>query len=376
MWSVAAVTDDTVREPRFEVRRVLLGDGGESWTVVGPGFEPVEALDRYLTWLTPLRSPRTVEGYARDLRWFWCFLAQRELDWSRVGVQELGEFAAWLRQPATNVVALGPDATARRAPATVNRMLSAVVGFYEHQARHGNELARRLVDRTRGGRGPYKPFLHDLAPASRRGRIVRLREHEKLPRVLSLSQLAAVIEAQSRLRDRFLFALLAGTGMRIGQALGLRHEDVVSWERRIELVPREDNVNRARGKGGRGSVPISAELVRLWSDYMHEEYGELESDYVFVNLWGGRVGRPMSYATVDAIVERTRAKVGFHFTPHQFRHTYATLAYRGGVQLAVVSALLTHRSPQSTLIYTHATAEDLRDALADAGVLEKVGDLV
>jgi hypothetical protein len=61
MWSVAAVTDDTVREPRFEARRVLLGDGGESWTVVGPGFEPVEALDRYLTWLTPLRSPREID---------------------------------------------------------------------------------------------------------------------------------------------------------------------------------------------------------------------------------------------------------------------------------------------------------------------------
>ncbi len=50
------------------------------------------------------------------------------------------------------------------------------------------------------------------------------------------------------MRDRFLFALLFGTGMRIGQALGLRHEDVVSHERRIELVPREDNANGARGK--------------------------------------------------------------------------------------------------------------------------------
>lgn len=373
---MADVTHDTEPERRFRVRRVLLGDGGESWTVIGEDFEPVEVVDRYLAWLTPLRSPRTVEGYARDLRWFWCFLAQRELDWSDVGVQDLGEFAAWLRQLAPNVVALGPDATARRTPETVNRMISAVVGFYEHQARHGNDLARRLIDRTRTGRGPYKPFLHGLAPAGRRGRVVRLREREKLPRVLTLSQLRAIIDAQQRLRDRFLFALLAGTGMRIGQALGLRHEDVVSWERRIELVAREDNANRARGKGGRGSVPVSGELVRLWSDYMHEEYGELESDYVFVNLWGGRVGRPMTYATVDAIVARTRARVGFHFTPHQFRHTYATLAYRGGVGLAVVSTLLTHRSPQSTLIYTHATAEDLRDALAAAGVLEKVRDLV
>ncbi len=43
-------------------------------------------------------------------------------------------------------------------------------------------------------------------------------------------------------------ALLAETGMRIGQALGLRHEDFVSRERRVMIVPRVDNVNGARAK--------------------------------------------------------------------------------------------------------------------------------
>ncbi|MCA1697911.1 MAG: tyrosine-type recombinase/integrase, partial [Actinobacteria bacterium] len=61
---------------------------------------------------------------------------------------------------------------------------------------------------------------------------------------------------------------------------------------------------------------------------------------------------------------------------HQFRHTYATLAYREGVALEVIGALLTHRSPTSTLVYTHPTAEDLRKALAERGVLDKVSDLV
>jgi integrase len=138
----------------------------------------------------------------------------------------------------------------------------------------------------------------------------------------------------------FFFALLFGTGMRVGQALGLRHCDFVSHERRVEIVSREDNANRARGKGGEGSVPISGELVRLHSDYMHEEYGELDSDYVFVNLWAGQIGRRLRYANVVEIVERTRRRVGFHFTAHMFRHTYATLARRGGVPLDLVSRLL------------------------------------
>ncbi|MGZ6623420.1 MAG: tyrosine-type recombinase/integrase, partial [Solirubrobacteraceae bacterium] len=247
----------------------------------------------------------------------------------------------------------------------------------EFQARRGSTLARDLVVKTRSGRGGYKPFLHGIARSRPRGRVVRLPERRSLPRTLSLAQVAAVIDCQARLRDRFLFALLASTGMRIGQALGLRHEDVVAWERRIVVRGREDAPRRARSKGGaEGGVPVAGELMRLWKDYMHEEYGDVDCDFVFVNLWGGEVGRPLTYSNVDRIVERTQQKVGFYFTPHELRHTYATLAYRDGVQLEVIGALLTHRSPSSTLIYTHPTAEDLRAVLADRGVLERVADLV
>ncbi len=112
---------------------------------------------------------------------------------------------------------------------------------------------------------------------------------------------------------------------------------------------REDTPRRARTKGGgEGAVPVAAE----------------------------QVGRPLTYSNVDRIVERTQRRVGFHFTVHRLRHTYATLAYRDGVQLEVIGALLTHRSPTSTLIYTHATAEDLRVVLAERCVLEKVADLL
>ena len=267
-----------------------------------------------------------------------------------------------------------PTAAAASTPPTVNRMLSAVFGFYDFHARHGVPVARALVDATRSGRGGYKPFLHGIARSEPRGRVGRLREEQRSPRTLTLEQIKQIIDAQQRLRDRFLFALLFGTGMRIGQALGLRHGDLVGHERRIELVPREDNVNGARGKGARGSIPITSELVRGYADYMHEEYGELDCDYVFVNLWGGRIGRPMRYANVVEIVRRTRRRVGFDFTAHQFRHTYATLARRGGVPIEVVSRLLTHGSLDTTAgIYVHSSVEDLRSELERAGWLPELG---
>jgi integrase/recombinase XerD len=366
------------RAGAYVVRRVFLPERScESFTVIGPDLRPVAVVEEYLAWLTDCeRSPNTVEGYARDLRAFWTFLAEHGLDWERVGVGELGEFAAWARRPAVNVVVLAEEA-ARLSARTVNRMLSGVVGFYEFQARRGSTLAHDLVVKTRSGRGGYKPFLHGIARSRPRGRAVRLPERKSFPKILSLEQVAAVIDCQERLRDRFLFALLASTGMRIGQALGLRHEDVVAWERRIVIRAREDTPRRARSKSGaEGAVPVPAELMRLWNDYMHEEYGDLDCDFVFVNLWGGRVGRPLTYSNVDRIVDRTQRRVGFKFTAHRLRHTYATLAYRDGVQLEVIGALLTHRSPTSTLIYTHPTAEDLRAVLAERGVLEKVADLL
>ena len=153
----------------------------------------------------------------------------------------------------------------------------------------------------------------------------------------------------ARLRDRFLFALLFGTRDADRPGARAAPRDFVSHERRIEIVAREDNANGARGKGGEGSVPIAGELVRCTRTTCTSEYGDLDSDYVFVNLWGGRVGRAMRYANVVDDGRAARA-AGSAFTSraHMFRHTYATLARRGGVPMEIVSKLLTHSSLQTT----------------------------
>jgi len=354
---------------------MVAATGGLSWSLVGPDRVVVEPVERYLAWLTHIeRSPNTVRAYAHDLKLYWSFLADTARGWEAPTVESLGEFVAWLRRPAANVVVLvGGDA--RRGRRTVNRALSAVIGFYEYHERNGLRFASSVIDYARSGRGSYKPFLDGIATSKPRGRVGRMAEQRSVPRTLTLGEVAAIIAAQSRVRDRFFFALLALTGMRVGQALGLRHSDLVGHERRIDIVARE-NANGARAKS-EGSIPITGELVRCYSDYMHEEYGDLDSDYVFVNLWAGRVGQPMNAATVAALVRRTRARVGFSFTPHMLRHTYVTLAMRGKVPLEVVSRLVTHASIETTSsTYLHATVDDLRDALQAAGMMKSLGDLL
>jgi integrase/recombinase XerD len=120
--------------------------------------------------------------------------------------------------------------------------------------------------------------------------------------------------------------------VRIGEALGLRHEDLEIAGRTVTVTPRP-NANRARAKSGISrTVPASAELMRLYAGYLNREYRALDSDYVFVNLFSEPHGRPWTYAAVYDLVLRLRRRTGIDFGPHQYRHTYATWL-RGFVKL-------------------------------------------
>jgi site-specific recombinase XerD len=137
---------------------------------------------------------------------------------------------------------------------------------------------------------------------------------------------------------------------------------------RVAVVPRV-NDNHARAKGGRARfIPSSGELMRLYADYLNGEYGSLDSDYVFVNLWGRPFGHPLTYAAVYDLVGRLRRRTGIDFGPHWFRHTYATWLLRRGAGMESVKELLGHASVTTTVdTYGHLTIEDARATLEGAG---------
>ncbi len=140
--------------------------------------------------------------------------------------------------------------------------------------------------------------------------------------------------------------------MRIGQALGLRHGDFVSRQREVHIVPRAGNANGARAKLRSAAViPVSTPLVRLYSEYMHTEYGDTDSDYVFVNLFAGPVGQPLCYRTVHQLIGRIAARTGIAFTAHMLRHTHATELKMGRVGRVAqgISALGSHRTVRNSL---------------------------
>jgi len=357
------------------VQRVLMpGSGKESWTLLGDDGEVVEPAERYLAYLAAIeRSPNTVRAYAVSLKLWFEFLRQAAVSWDEVGVEDVARFVAWLRAPAANVIVLADGRGARR-PASVNRYLAGVFGFYDHHARTGPGTAAELVSWRRISRGSYKPFLHHVTKGRPIPvRPVKLHIPQRAPRILEPEQIVAILAACEHLRDRFLLSLLAETGMRVGQALGLRHADFVSRSREVHIVPRADNANGARAKVRSAAVvPVSTPLVRLYSEYMHTEYGDIDSDYVFVNLFGGRIGAAMTYPAVHQLIGRIAARTGIVFTPHMLRHSHATGMVRRGVPTEVVARLLTHRSSTTTSqTYVHLDAADIREALRRSGVWQE-----
>jgi integrase/recombinase XerD len=362
----------------MRVQRVVMRDSEEeSWTLLAEDHGPVESVERFLSYLVPIeKSPNTVKAYAHDLKDWFTYLAGHGLDWRRATLEDVAGFVAWLRLPPearAGKVAMLPTVEHYCSASSVNRKLAALTSFCEFHVRHGVALAGLLVTMQpagrRGSAASYKPFLHHISKnAPQRHRTIKLKASRSRPKVLTAEQAQTILDACDHLRDRLLFALLLDCGVRIGEALGLRHEDLEIAERTVTVRPRP-NDNRTRVKAGISrTIPCSAELMRLYADYLTREYGSLDSDYVFVNLWAAPQGRPLTYAAVYDLVLRLRRRTGIDFEPHQYRHTYATWLLRKGAGMESVKQLLGHSSIATTVdTYGHLTVEDARQSLEAAG---------
>ena len=225
----------------------------------------------------------TASADKNDLKDYWEFISFRGLDWREARLEDVGEFVAWLQLPPagrSGEVAVLPSAAAEVSAATVNRKLAAVSAFYAHEARNGAGVGDLLAAWRTGSRGGWKPFLHHVSKGKPyRGRAISLKVPKKLPRILTVAEMQAILDACTRLRDRFFFAVLHESGCRAGEALGLRHEDIAAAECEITIVARE-NANGARAKSGGRTVPVGPDLIRLYADYLHAEYGGTDSSFV------------------------------------------------------------------------------------------------
>ena len=184
-----------------------------------------------------------------------------------------------------------------------------------------------------------------------------------LPRVLNAKELdglfegssaavaAAALEPEIELRDRAIVELLYGSGLRVSELCGLRHEDlsgpsdsIVVWGEGFKATTGADFRNRRLQHSRRGSNGDVQKMVTELSP----------DDRVFLN----RRGKALSPRDVRRLLDR-RSLSPTH--PHALRHTFATHLLDGGADLRSVQELLGHADLATTQIYTRVSRERMRE---------------
>ncbi len=156
------------------------------------------------------------------------------------------------------------------------------------------------------------------------------------------------------LRDRALFEVLYSSGLRISEAMGLNLEDADLWNGTVRVF----------GKGSRERmVPLGKSAVHALEDYLDSRKRlDLSTSpdrrALFLNSRGGRLSARGASKELEAW--RGKAGVTKHFSPHKFRHSFATHLLNRGCDLRTVQEMLGHRSLSSTQVYTHTSIDRLK----------------
>jgi site-specific recombinase XerD len=319
-------------------------------------------IERYLDYLSGVRglSGNTIAAYKRDLALFSAFIA-----------------GTLPQESVETVKAFITDLARRRlAPSTINRIISALRGYFRFRRRFGGAAADPMAGiHSRRGKRALPSFLFQeemarfLEPESVQGAgdgPVGAAPAGAVPAATRQPGGAAADEARFRAaRDQAVFEFLYSTGCRASEAMSLdirdldlrhgsacvmgkgRRERVVFLGESAIAVLREYlGMRRARFPRG-GSSPAAEEAPAL-----------------FVNMRGGR----LTTRGLRFILERRMTELGWSrpIGPHAFRHSFATHLLDEGADIRVVQELLGHASLSTTQIYTHVGLEKLRRIYREA----------
>jgi integrase/recombinase XerD len=195
-------------------------------------------------------------------------------------------------------------------------------------------------------------FVRTLRRREFREELPYPKSHRRLPTVLSLEEVARLIDAAGNLMQRALLMTLYGTGMRRTEVSMLKVRDIDSRRMMIRVE---------RGKGGDSrDLPLSPALLETLREYWRWKKPRI---YLFPSSMGQRdQDRPISDKTVwYACKEAARyARITKHVTPHTLRHSWATHLLEAGTDLRTIQVLLGHGDLETTAKYLHLSQKHLQ----------------
>lgn len=273
-----------------------------------PAREPLQA---YFHWLRRRNfALNTLRCYVGALRGFALALpGVSESGWASVSREDVGRFIE------------AEQARSRRA-STINVKLKVLHGFYEF-----------LIEQGLAAPNPVRKGAYLKMP-------------EALPKPMAAEDTRRFVQALEGVRDRAIFLVLLRTGMRVGELLAARVQEVDLAESSF-TIPKGKKNRRGR------VVYLSAEAHGALSAWLADRRGEPTEP-----LFPGRWGRPLSYQAVRRRFKAALARAGIarSYGLHSLRHTFATEMLNAGLRLEVLQRLLGHDDLSQTQRYARLSA--------------------
>lgn len=271
-------------------------------------------------------SDKTVSSYMEDMKGFFDFLFSSfsqpvdEKLLRDLTITDFRSFMAWRHQNQA-------DRT------TVARGVSALKNFFKYLMRQ-NILKNTSVMSIRSAR-PHHHLPHPITSNQAEDFLKTAFELHKYP--------------WSGWRDKALFTLMYGCGLRIAEALSLNVKDVTPMPEVLCI----------RGKGNKERlVPVLPRVQKTLQTYLdHHPYPR--PDYpLFVGFHGDRINPGVVQRTVRKI--REKLSLPETTTPHALRHSFATHLLENGGDLKSIQELLGHKTLSATQRYTQITTRDMQ----------------
>ena len=185
-------------------------------------------------------------------------------------------------------------------------------------------------------------------------------QKEEKRRALTDHEVTSIIKGIPNLKgeDGALLALLLFTGMRRGEALALRWEDI-DWKKQLIFVQRSATYHNNKPVLGKTKSDAGIRLIPL-DDQLADILKPLRQLNGFVI--GGQ--EPITETTFKRTWERIGKQINLYgATPHVFRHTYITLAASSGVDVKTLQSIAGHSDIKMTLErYAHAREKKVMEA--------------
>ncbi len=312
-------------------RRTRDGNRRTDWETLTVEVPVLAAtMRRYLGQLAVSLRPSSVECIDTTMRMFGQFIVEHDpdvLEAAGIGRTHIEAFKPWL--------AARPGRKGRPAssPTTIGMRLGHLRAFFARIIEWDYPDAPRRV-----------PVLLGDFPIRNRA----------LPRFLDDPSFAKLLTATRALADpfdRLVVEMLARTGMRRGELLGLTIDAVVQIGSAFWLRTPVGKLHNDR------YIPLHPNLKELLDDWLGQRPDTLRSDLMFCDR-----GRPIPATRVDRAVQRAAHAAGIgHVHPHQLRHTLATQAINRGMSLEAIAALLGHQSLTMTMVYARIADRTVAD---------------